>query len=95
MIFSFLRVNAFKASYGLGYASLLRIVWIASATTAQLFSKSESKACLFINSLFRPLIVDDRPRRLWAKGTPIFLRTVLSVKSLWSLLIGNLALKCS
>ena len=68
---------------------------MASATTAQLRSKSSLNLSLLSNSFPNPLSVDLIPIRVCPKGTPTFLKTVLSVKSLCNLEMGNLADRCS
>jgi hypothetical protein len=61
---------------------------MASATTAQFSSKSASIAAWFSSNLSKPLSKDSKEINIWAKGTPMTLNTVLSVKSLCNLLIG-------
>ena len=71
------------------------MVCIASATTAQLFSKSASNLAWFNNNLPKPLSVDPKPIKVCPNGTPTFRKTVLSVKSRCNLDIGSFADKCS
>ena len=48
----------------------------------KLLFKSFEILFLFTISLFNPFIVDLKAIRVCAKGTPMFLKTVLSVRSL-------------
>ena len=88
-------VKSLSNSYGLSIPSLLKIVCIASAITIQLFFKSSLILPSLTNNLRMPFKVDLIPIIVWLIGTPIFLKTVLSVKSLCSLEIGSFADKNS
>ena len=68
---------------------------MASATTAQLFCRSERITSAFKISLFNPRINDFKATRVWASGTPTLRVTVESVRSLWSLEMGSLPARCS
>ena len=67
VIAAFVLVNPFKASYGFGYASRRKIVWIASATTAQFLSKSSANFGSFNNNLFKPFNVASNAIKVWRK----------------------------
>ena len=71
------------------------MVWIASAITAQLSSKSAFNLASFNTNLSKPFKVDKTEIKLCPRGTPILLKTVESVKSRCNREIGNLADKCS
>ena len=68
---------------------------MASATTAQFFSKSSANFDSFSNNLFNPFNVDSNAISVCPIGTPILRKTVLSVKSRCNLDNGNFADKCS
>ena len=68
---------------------------MASAITAQLFSKSDFNFASLSTSFPRPFSIDLIAMVICATGVPILRSTVESVKSLWSLLTGNLAERCS
>ena len=68
---------------------------MASATTAQFYSRSWYIFSLFSTNLFKPFSMDLNERMVCANGTPILRNTVESVRSRCSLEIGNLAAKCS
>jgi hypothetical protein len=68
---------------------------MASATTAQLSSKSCFNEASFKINLFKPFKMLEYEIRECAKGTPMFLKTVLSVKSLCKRDTGSFTDKCS
>ena len=74
-------VKSFGASYGFGYDSLLNMVYY-SYKTAQFLFRSSCSFSSFKTILPRPLFKEENEIKLCEKGTPIFLSTVLSVKSL-------------
>ena len=75
-------VKSFGSSYGFGYDSLLNMVCISSTQTAQFLFRSSCSFSSFKTILPRPLFKEENEIKLCEKGTPIFLSTVLSVKSL-------------
>ena len=68
---------------------------MASATTAQLSSKSACIFVLFNTKLCNPFLIDSIANMVCANGTPTLRNTVESVKSRCKRDIGNLADKCS
>ncbi len=66
---------------------------MASATTAQLFSKSDCSFVSFKTNFPNPFVIDCKAMNVCATGMPKFLNTVESVKSRCNLEIGSLAAK--
>jgi len=91
----FVRVRPLSASYGFGKPSLLKIVWMASATTAQLFSRSSAIFSSFRTSLDKPRVIDFMAMTVCAAGIPMFLETVESVRSRCNLEMGSFEERCS
>mmetsp|Transcript_58197 Transcript_58197/g.85312 ORF Transcript_58197/g.85312 Transcript_58197/m.85312 type:complete len:240 (-) Transcript_58197:855-1574(-) len=83
------RVSSLSNSYAPSTPSRRRMVWIASAVTAQLLLRSARTAASSRRSLLRPLAMDSKATSEWPKGTDMLRVTVESVRSRCSREMGS------
>mmetsp|Transcript_6788 Transcript_6788/g.27718 ORF Transcript_6788/g.27718 Transcript_6788/m.27718 type:complete len:203 (-) Transcript_6788:856-1464(-) len=89
------RVSSFSFSYGFSTACLRITVWMGSASTSQLRSRSSAIATALVSSLERPFSVDWYAMSEYANPAPRLRSTVESVRSRCHRETGSLAERCS